>query len=888
MRKCGGALLLALVCGAIVGVISFGEAVASSSEYHVAEEEVIIPPGTPQGPADPRAGQPLLITAAGASSNKGHPVELQFRWGDDTPDSDWFMTADPPHVYEHPGTYMVMARARCQTHPEVVSGWSSGLDLPVRILETVVPPDFPDGPDSVVVGQEVVFSAAGAVSDLGHALRYQFNWGDGHLSGWGLPRGGHTYQTAGDYVVKTRARCAQHTYIISPWSAGRHVRVSSLPPESISAPYYPDGPSSGEGGVVLSFSVGDAVSNLGHPLEYQFDWGEGTPQGPWAASGLGEHAFGAPGTYLVRARARCGVHPEVVSEWSGGRPVLIAGGAYAVTWGVVGRGSVLLSPAKEAYQEGEQLTITAEPETGWRFHHWEVATGDDSTRCHDNPLVLSVGGATHVVAVFGEGSYVLRIACIGPGSVHISPDKPAYAAGDWVQLVASPDECATFSGWGGGATGNETPLLISMNADLDVSAGFNRQPGILEVEVVPPAGGSVHTEPQKEAYDWGEVVSLTVAAAEGYEFNHWEGDVFSTEDHLAVAVNRGVRVKAVFSRTTSEHFPLPEPQQSWQSLMGSLSICGETASPGDEIAIYDPQNTLCGQFTVVDPEGGYGLVKVWGDDPQKTPADEGAVPGDELSFVYWNHETGEETPLEAVDSQNGQPPAWSGEGTIANVGLYTICQESIPLHQGWNLISFRTNRCYGALGLPAVALLPGTVPVGSSVAEAFSSIDGLYQVVRGFDAGGAHTFDPSLPAAVNDLTYLAPGYGYWIKAREPRTLLLEGGRVLPQAGLWLRPGWNLVGCWSNEVRHTGGAPEVPFGTPPEVSMHQVSSAQDLLPGLVGTYDVLRGFDAGGAHTYDPALPPFLSDLSYVGPGYGYWLKMRTDMQLKNYQEGRIP
>ncbi|MGD0624593.1 MAG: fibronectin type III domain-containing protein, partial [Thermodesulfobacteriota bacterium] len=53
----------------------------------------------------------------------------------------------------------------------------------------------------------------------------------------------------------------------------------TLVPETITAPNTPSGPTSGTTGTSYSFSTGGSSSNLGHSVQYQFDWGDGTYSG---------------------------------------------------------------------------------------------------------------------------------------------------------------------------------------------------------------------------------------------------------------------------------------------------------------------------------------------------------------------------------------------------------------------------------------------------------------------------------------------------------------------------------------------------------------------------------------------------------------------------------
>ena len=101
----------------------------------------------------------------------------------------------------------------------------------------------------------------------------------------------------------------------------RQVRIEK---ESISTPNTPTGPGSGNVGTSYSYSTGGAGSNLGHNIEYRFDWGDGSYSN-WSSSTSASHSWSSAGTYYVKAQARCATHTSVVSNWSNSRAVTIAG-----------------------------------------------------------------------------------------------------------------------------------------------------------------------------------------------------------------------------------------------------------------------------------------------------------------------------------------------------------------------------------------------------------------------------------------------------------------------------------------------------------------------------------------------------------------------------------
>lgn len=190
-------------------------------------------------------------------------------------------------------------------------------------IETINPPAAPSGPTTGLENEDLAYTAAGAVSTLGHTLEYQFDWGDGQSSDWGISTVQHSWPTAGSYNVTARARCAEHTTIVSDWSDTTTVAVTAYSAETVSAPSTPSGSATGETGQSISYATGGAVSSDGHAVQYSFDWGDGTTP-VWTTALSQPHSWSAAGSYQVKAQARCATHPAIVSEWSAALTVTIS------------------------------------------------------------------------------------------------------------------------------------------------------------------------------------------------------------------------------------------------------------------------------------------------------------------------------------------------------------------------------------------------------------------------------------------------------------------------------------------------------------------------------------------------------------------------------------
>ena len=87
--------------------------------------------------------------------------------------------------------------------------------------------------------------------------------------------------------------------------------------ETVSTPVTPSGPTNGIIDMSYSFATGGSISNLGHSVQYLFDWGDGTNSG-WlpVENSASSYSWASPGTYSVKAQARCATDNSVVSGWS--------------------------------------------------------------------------------------------------------------------------------------------------------------------------------------------------------------------------------------------------------------------------------------------------------------------------------------------------------------------------------------------------------------------------------------------------------------------------------------------------------------------------------------------------------------------------------------------
>jgi uncharacterized repeat protein (TIGR02543 family) len=208
-----------------------------------------------------------------------------------------------------------------------------------------------------------------------------------------------------------------------------------------------------------------------------------------------------------------------------------------LTVNVSGSGSVTQDPAGP-YLYGDQVELTAVPETGWHFYTW---TGDLSSST--NPETIILNGNKTVTAVFIRDTVTLTVNVTGSGSVTQDPTGP-YLYGDQVELTAVPETGWHFEQWTGDLTGSTNPETITLNGNKSVTAVFVKDTVTLTVNV--SGSGSVTQDPAGP-YLYGDVVELTAVPAVGWYFDYWTGDLSGSENPESITLNGNKTVTAVFA-----------------------------------------------------------------------------------------------------------------------------------------------------------------------------------------------------------------------------------------------------------------------------------------------------------------------------------------------------
>jgi len=141
------------------------------------------------------------------------------------------------------------------------------------------------------------------------------------------------------------------------------------------------------------------------------------------------------------------------------------------------------STCSAAYDQGSQVVLVADPDSGSTFAGWSGAGCSGTQSC-----IVTMNSDETVTATFAvipppiQYSLGVHIAGGGTGSVHDtnyhiscpSSCSYTYSPGAEVVLVAEPDSDtnSTFAGWSGAGCSGTQSCIVTLNADEDVTATF--------------------------------------------------------------------------------------------------------------------------------------------------------------------------------------------------------------------------------------------------------------------------------------------------------------------------------------------------------------------------------------------------------------------------------
>jgi 6-phosphogluconolactonase (cycloisomerase 2 family) len=284
-------------------------------------------------------------------------------------------------------------------------------------------------------------------------------------------------------------------------------------------------------------------------------------------------------------------------------------------------GTIVLNPSDGPYDADTEVTVTAEPETGYRFSAWG---GDLSGST--NPTTLTMTKNYTITATFVESvSYQLTVNANAGGSIITPATSPiSVESGIATDIEAQADTGYVFAEWTTIDTGvsfddvyaSSTTVTLT-EGDATITANFISDVTTYALTVTDDGNGSVTLNPAGGTYDAGTDVTLTPSPNTGYLFDSWtgtdSGDVVDNFDGTyTITMNADKTVSAIFG----DKYTFAGSYDTTGSALG-VDVVGNYAYIADGtnglviLDITDPTNpTLVGSL---DTAGNAYKVRVVGD-----------------------------------------------------------------------------------------------------------------------------------------------------------------------------------------------------------------------------------------------------------------------------------
>jgi uncharacterized repeat protein (TIGR02543 family) len=183
------------------------------------------------------------------------------------------------------------------------------------------------------------------------------------------------------------------------------------------------------------------------------------------------------------------------------------------------------------YNFGDVVTVTATPNTGWEFVNWTDESGAEVSDQASFDYTMPSSDVT-LTANFNQVQFLLTLVA-NPEAGGTVDGGGLYTLDEAVTATATPNEGWAFVNWTdetGAEVSTDATYNFNMPAmDMTLTANFTPIDYTLTLVADPAEGGTVAGG---GTYTFGQEVTVTATANEGYEFVNWtveNGDEASTD-----------------------------------------------------------------------------------------------------------------------------------------------------------------------------------------------------------------------------------------------------------------------------------------------------------------------------------------------------------------------
>ena len=200
------------------------------------------------------------------------------------------------------------------------------------------------------------------------------------------------------------------------------------------------------------------------------------------------------------------------------------------------------------YTFGEEITVTATPNTGYTFYSW---TENGSVVSYSSSYSFVVTADRTLTAVFQPKNYTVT-ATANPTQGGTVTGSGMYPYGNIATVTAAPHTGYNFVSWSinGEIVSLEPSYSFTVFADVFVTGNFEKKNMTVALTAVPV--NAAETLTGAGVYKYGTSVTISTSPVTGYDFVNWTeyGDVISTNASYTFTITDNHSFTANFTLKT--------------------------------------------------------------------------------------------------------------------------------------------------------------------------------------------------------------------------------------------------------------------------------------------------------------------------------------------------
>jgi len=260
--------------------------------------------------------------------------------------------------------------------------------------------------------------------------------------------------------------------------------------------------------------------------------------------------------------------------------------SYTITTGAGTGGSIT---ENQSVEQGESVSITATPSTGYQISAWSGTCGTFAKST--NPASFTATEDCSISVSFEKVSYSITTNAGAGGSI---TENQSVKHGDNVRITATPDTGYQIESWGGDCgTLTESGNSASFTATKDCTIRVSFEKVSYTITTNAGAGGSI-TENQSVKH--GDNVRITATPDTGYQIESWGGDcgtLTESGNSASFTATKDCTIRVSFEKVS---YTITTNAGAGGSIIGNQSV-----KHGDNVSI------------TATPDTGY-QIESWGGD----------------------------------------------------------------------------------------------------------------------------------------------------------------------------------------------------------------------------------------------------------------------------------